>query len=69
MSRPIHEIAQDIRDAVTTIGTTIFEAGQAMGAPPPPGGAQPKVEVKLPDGRVVEIGALADEILAQTKPL
>lgn len=63
MARSITEIATDIKDSLVAMATEASDLGRAAGNSPPPG-ATPKVEVSLKDGRVVELVALADELLA-----
>lgn len=65
MSRSVQEIAGDLKQAVTVmVETNIQKAQLVLGENfVPPAGGSPKIEVRLTDGRVVELGALADELL------
>lgn len=69
MPRSVQEIADDLRQAVTTMAATNLKVAQTLAGAsfvPPPGGT-PTIEVQLPDGRTVELGALADELLEASR--
>lgn len=61
MPRTIQEIAADVRDAVTTIKASNAMMARTLGGMDI--SDQPAVTVKLPDGREIELGALADELV------
>jgi hypothetical protein len=62
MSRSIVEIAKELREAIAIMANTHAEmASHTTGMPRIPG--MPKIEVRLADGRTVELGALTDELL------
>jgi hypothetical protein len=63
MTRSIEEIATDLKAAVTVIATTNAQMAETMTGNPV-ANRTPPIEVRLDDGRVVELGALADELLA-----
>lgn len=65
MPRSVHEIATDLRQAVSVMANVNAQKAQFATGQPLTGGA-PRIEVHLEDGRVVELGALADELLAAT---
>jgi hypothetical protein len=63
MPRNVEEIARDVKAAATSIAQTNAKMAKALGGNPPPN-ALPSVQVRLADDRVIELGALADELLA-----
>lgn len=63
MPRGVTEIATDIKDGLVAMATAADDLARAAGNSHSPG-ATPKVEVSLKDGRVIELVALADELLA-----
>ncbi|WP_156441543.1 MULTISPECIES: hypothetical protein [Sphingomonadales] len=63
MPRSVHEIATDLRQAVSVMTNLTAEMAEFASGKAPTG-RTPKIEVRLDDGRVVELGALANELLA-----
>ncbi len=63
MPRSVEEIATDLKQAVSVMTNLTAEMAQFVSGKPSTG-KTPKIEVRLDDGRVVELGALADELLA-----
>lgn len=63
MTRSVKEIAADLKEAVQVLGQTAGSIAEAVTGKPPAPAAAPRVEVRLNDGRVVELGALADELI------
>lgn len=61
MARSVQEIAQDFRAAVTVISSANSAMARAMGGVDV--SPHPAVTVDLPNGRTIELGALADELL------
>lgn len=63
MPRSVHEIATDLKQAVSVMANVNAQEAQLATGRPLIGGAPP-IKVRLDDGRVIELGALADELLA-----
>lgn len=63
MSRTVREIAADLRQAVSVIASTNAEMASVTTGTPR-GAELPPITVRLPDGREIELGALADELIA-----
>ncbi len=63
MPRIIKEIANDLREAVTVMSGMNAEMARAAGGEVP-AGARPQIEVRLADGRTVELLTLTNELVA-----
>lgn len=67
MARSAKEIAADLKLALTVMSKTNAQLAQFLtDGKSPPENAVPEIEVRLPDGRVVHMHALADELVSAT---